>query len=354
VNEPTSSADGKAHGLLAGVRREGDAAEVKVRPASLDDFVGQQVVCQNLRVFVEAALGRHEPLDHVLLHGPPGLGKTTLAQIIAHELNVGFRATSGPVIAKPGDLAAILTNLESRDVLFIDEIHRLSPTVEEILYPAMEDRKLDLIIGEGPAARSIRIDLPPFTLIGATTRAGLITTPLRERFGIPLRLDFYDVDDLERIVRRGAILLAMTLNADGAREIAARSRGTPRVAIRLLRRVRDFAAVSGTDVVDRLAADAALRRLDVDERGLDALDRRYLRCIAEFYRGGPVGVETLAAALAEERDTIEDVIEPYLIQQGMLQRTPRGRALAGLAYRHLGLPPPPTAPLQLPLSIDNE
>jgi Holliday junction DNA helicase RuvB len=354
VSVPVDPADGEGHELLGGARRNSDGAEARIRPAALDDFVGQRGLCQNLRVFVAAALGRREPLDHVLLHGPPGLGKTTLAQIIAHELGVGFRATSGPVIAKPGDLAAILTNLESRDVLFIDEIHRLSPTVEEILYPAMEDGKLDLIIGEGPAARSIRIDLPPFTLVGATTRAGLITTPLRERFGIPLRLEFYDVDDLERIVRRGGALLGMALNEDGAREIAARSRGTPRVAIRLLRRVRDFATVAAAEAVDRAVADAALRRLDVDQRGLDALDRRYLRCIADFYGGGPVGVETLAAALAEERDTIEDVIEPYLMQQGMLQRTPRGRALADLAYRHLGLPQPPCAALQLPLGIDND
>lgn len=319
-----------------------------LRPTSLDGFIGQRPICENLRVFVTAADGRGEALDHVLLYGPPGLGKTTLAQIIARELGVGFRATSGPVIARPGDLAAILTNLQSRDVLFIDEIHRLSAPVEEILYPAMEDRKLDLLIGEGPAARSIRIDLPPFTLIGATTRTGLITKPLRERFGIPLHFQFYDTDDLVRIVARAARILMMPLQADGALEIARRSRGTPRIAVRLLRRVRDFAAVAELASIDRSAADAALTRLEVDVHGLDAMDRRYLRCIAETYRGGPVGAETLAAALSEQRDTIEDVIEPYLLQRGFVMRTPRGRTLGPEGYLCLGLPARP-APSQLDL-----
>ena len=337
----------RGQGRVVGpTQEEGDGVEVGLRPLSFGDFVGQRQACDNLRVFVAAAVARGESLDHVLLHGPPGLGKTTLAQIIARELGVGFRATSGPVIARPGDLAAILTNLDAKDVLFIDEIHRLSPTVEEILYPAMEDRKLDLIIGEGPAARTIRIDLAPFTLVGATTRAGLITTPLRERFGIPVRLEFYRVEDLERIVRRAARLLDLSLTDDGAHEIAKRSRGTPRVAVRLLRRVRDFAAVAGVESVDAAMADRSLARLEVDRRGLDAMDRRYLRCIADFYAGGPVGVDTLAAALSEQRDTIEDVIEPYLLQQGLLLRTPRGRALAPDAYRHLGLAPPPASPAQ--------
>jgi Holliday junction DNA helicase RuvB len=324
--------------VVAPMQAEGDTAEIGIRPATLDAFIGQRKVCENLRVFITAAAHRGESLDHVLLHGPPGLGKTTMAQIVARELGVGFRATSGPVVGKPGDLAAILTNLQARDVLFIDEIHRLSPTVEEVLYPAMEDFKLDLIIGEGPAARTIRIDLPPFTLVGATTRAGLITTPMRERFGIPLRLNFYETEDLEKIVRRGAAVLGMELTDDGAGEIARRSRGTPRVAVRLLRRVRDFAAVSGAGPVDAATADGALDRLEVDRRGLDAMDRRYLRCIADNYRGGPVGVDTLAAALSEQRDTIEEMIEPFLIQQGFILRTPRGRALADQAYRHLGLP----------------
>jgi len=317
-----------------------DAAEAGIRPTRFDDFVGQEQVCENLRVFIAAAAKRGEALDHVLFYGPPGLGKTTLAQIVAHELRVGFRATSGPVVAKAGDLAAILTNLQPRDVLFIDEIHRLNPVVEEILYPAMEAFQLDLIIGEGPAARSVRIDLKPFTLIGATTRSGLVSAPLRERFGIPMRLQFYSADELERIVARGARLLNLPLTADGATEIARRSRGTPRVAGRLLRRVRDFAAVDGARKVDAKAADAALRRLEVDNRGLDAMDRRYLGCIADKFGGGPVGIETLAAARSEQRDTIEEVIEPYLIQQGFLMRTPRGRALIAEAYRHLGLAEP--------------
>ncbi len=324
-----------------------EAGGAGLRPLRLDDFIGQTKVRENLRVFVAAARGRDEAMDHVLLHGPPGLGKTTLAQIVAHELGVGFRATSGPVVARAGDLAAILTNLQPRDVLFIDEIHRLNPVVEEILYPAMEDRQLDLIIGEGPAARSVRIDLPPFTLVGATTRSGLLTTPLRERFGIPLRVEFYEPDELRLIVSRGARLLGFELTDDGAREIASRARGTPRVAGRLLRRVRDFAAMDansgdGKDkiAVDAVAADRALNRLDVDRVGLDAMDRRYLGCIAENYGGGPVGVDTLAAALSEQRDTIEEVIEPFLIQKGLLMRTPRGRVLARAGYAHLGLATP--------------
>ncbi len=315
---------------------EPDAPEASLRPLNLDEFIGQRQLRENLRVFVDAARGRGEALDHVLLHGPPGLGKTTLAQIVAREMGVGFRATSGPVIARAGDLAAILTNLQPLDVLFIDEIHRLAPAVEEILYPAMEDFQLDLIIGEGPSARSVRIDLPPFTLIGATTRSGLITSPLRERFGIPLRLVFYEADELREIVARGARVLGVTVTEDGAREIARRSRGTPRVAGRLLRRVRDFASVSKIGSIDAAAADAALARLEVDQRGLDAMDRHYLAIIADNYGGGPVGVETLAAALSEQRDVIEEVIEPYLIQQGLLQRTPRGRALTVAGYGYLG------------------
>jgi Holliday junction DNA helicase RuvB len=329
------------------MRREEDAAEASLRPQTLREFVGQQASRENLAVFIQAARDRGEALDHVLLHGPPGLGKTTLAQIVARELGVGFRATSGPVIQRAGDLAAILTNLQPRDVLFIDEIHRLQPAIEEVLYPAMEDFQLDLIIGEGPAARSVRIDLSAFTLIGATTRAGLLATPLRDRFGIPLRLVFYTPAELELIVRRGAEKLGVPLTRDGAAEIARRSRGTPRIAGRLLRRVRDFAAVAGTAEVDRQAADAALNRL-----GLDAMDRRYLLRIAEHHAGGPVGVETLAAALAEARDTLEDVIEPFLIQEGLVLRTSRGRMLGEPGWRHLDLPLPSRTPDQLDLLRD--
>src|SRR6516165_9298456 len=327
--------------VIDSVRAEQDAAETSLRPVTLEEFVGQRQLRDNLRVFIEAAKHRREALDHVLFSGPPGLGKTTLAHIVAREMGVGFRATSGPVILRGGDLAAVLTNLQPCDVLFIDDIHRLAPSVEEILYPAMEDFQLDLIIGEGPAARSIRIDVAPFTLIGATTRSGLITRPLRERFGIPLRLVFYEAAELEAIIGRAARLLALDMRADGAGEIAHRARGTPRIAMRLLRRIRDFAAVAGLASVDAAAADAALRRLEVDLRGLDGMDRRYLRCIAENYGGGPVGVETMAAALGDERDVIEEVVEPYLIQEGFVQRTPRGRMLTQAAFRHLDLPMPP-------------
>ncbi|MBP7066425.1 Holliday junction branch migration DNA helicase RuvB [Ferrovibrio sp.] len=330
----------EANRLVSGKSAEGDELDRHLRPQVLADFVGQARARENLSIFIAAARERGEALDHVLLHGPPGLGKTTMAQIVARELGVNFKATSGPVIAKAGDLAALLTNLEARDVLFIDEIHRLNPAVEEILYPAMEDFQLDLIIGEGPSARSVRIDLPPFTLVGATTRSGLLTTPLRERFGIPLRLNFYEVAELEFIVSRGARILGLNLDASGAHEIAKRARGTPRVAGRLLRRVRDFAAVAGAKVVGAAQADAALTRLEVDARGLDAMDRRYLGTIARDFSGGPVGVETIAAALSEPRDALEDIIEPYLIQQGFLQRTPRGRLLTPQAFGHLGLPVP--------------
>jgi len=334
--------------MLQAVRREEDQGETSLRPQVLSDFIGQAKVCSNLKVFIEAARARREPLDHVLFAGPPGLGKTTLAQIVARELGVNFRATSGPVIAKAGDLAALLTNLEDRDVLFIDEIHRLAPAVEEILYPAMEDFQLDLIIGEGPAARSVRIDLARFTLIGATTRTGLLTTPLRERFGIPMRLEFYGVKELEEIVQRGARLLGLPLTKEGAHEIARRARGTPRVAGRLLRRVRDFASVEGEGTVDAKIADRALSQLEVDHRGLDALDHRYLSLIATSYGGGPVGVETIAAGLSEPRDAIEEIIEPYLLQQGFIARTPRGRVLTAQAFGHLGRPQP-AQPAQFPL-----
>ncbi|NBB53107.1 Holliday junction branch migration DNA helicase RuvB [Rhizobium sp. CRIBSB] len=319
----------------------GEVHDRALRPQTLGEFVGQEQAKGNLKVFIDAARARGESLDHVLLFGPPGLGKTTLAQIVARELGVGFRATSGPILAKAGDLAAILTNLEPRDVLFIDEIHRLNPAVEEILYPAMEDHVLDLIIGEGPSARSVRIDLAPFTLVGATTRAGLLATPLRDRFGIPLRLEFYTPEELVRVISGAARKLGAPISDDGAREIANRSRGTPRVAGRLLRRVRDFATADGADTIDRLAAARALARLEVDEAGLDSLDRRFLRALIENYGGGPVGMDTLAAAIAEARDAVEDVIEPYLLQQGFIQRTPRGRMACARAYAHLGLAEPP-------------
>lgn len=321
-------------------RRQTEDPDAALRPKTLAEFVGQEAARENLHVFIESAKQRGEAMDHVLFYGPPGLGKTTLAAIIAREMGVSFRATSGPVIAKAGDLAALLTNLEAGDVLFIDEIHRLNPVVEEVLYPAMEDRALDLIIGEGPSARSVRIDLPPFTLIGATTRAGLLATPLRDRFGIPVRLQFYTVAELERVVSRGAGLLGIGVDQGGAQEIARRSRGTPRVAGRLLRRVRDFAQVAGAPVITRDVADSALTRLEVDSLGLDLQDRRYLSMIADIYKGGPVGVETLAAGLSEPRDTIEDVIEPYLIQLGLVARTARGRCLNDRGWRHLGLTPP--------------
>lgn len=325
--------------LLSPARRSEDP-DAALRPKSLAEFVGQAAAKDNLRVFIESAKSRGEAMDHVLFFGPPGLGKTTLAQIVARELGVGFRATSGPVIAKSGDLAALLTNLEPGDVLFIDEIHRLNPVVEEVLYPAMEDRALDLIIGEGPSARSVRIDLAPFTLIGATTRQGLLTTPLRDRFGIPVRLNFYTVPELERVVTRGASLLGIGIEPDGATEIARRARGTPRVAGRLLRRVRDFAHVAANQTITRRIADDALTRLEVDSLGLDAQDRRYLTMIADIYKGGPVGVETLAAGLSEPRDTIEEVIEPYLIQLGLVARTARGRCLNDRGWQHLGIAPP--------------
>ena len=322
---------------------QGDADRA-LRPQHLDEFIGQAEARANLRVFIQSARQRGEAMDHTLFYGPPGLGKTTLAQIMARELGVNFRMTSGPVLAKAGDLAAILTNLEARDVLFIDEIHRLNPAVEEVLYPALEDFELDLVIGEGPAARTVRIELQPFTLVGATTRLGLLTTPLRDRFGIPTRLQFYSTDELHEIVTRGARLLGAPADAAGAREIAKRARGTPRIAGRLLRRVVDFAVVEGDGSIDQAVADHALSRLGVDHLGLDSADRRYLNLLAAHYGGGPVGVETIAAALSESRDALEEVIEPYLLQQGLLQRTPRGRALTQGAWDHLGLSAPGPAP----------
>ncbi len=325
--------------LTTAAKLEEDHGEMSVRPLSLDDFTGQNQLRENLRIFIEAAKKRGEALDHVLLYGPPGLGKTTISHILSNELGVGFRASAGPILTKAADLAAILTNLQPRDVLFIDEIHRLNPAVEEILYSAMEDFKLDIIIGEGPAARTVRINLPPFTLVGATTRIGLISNPLRDRFGIPLKLDFYSHDELKKLINRAALALKVKISDDGAVEISRRARGTPRIALRLLRRLRDFADIKKSGI-NKDIADEGLQRLEVDGLGLDSSDRKYLRFIAENYAGGPVGVETIAAGLAEQSDTLEETIEPFLIQCGFIQRTPRGRCLTPAAFSHIGLPVP--------------
>lgn len=332
-----TSADNR---LITPQPNEEDVVIPSLRPLQLAEFIGQPEVRENLDIFIKAARSRNDTLDHVLLYGPPGLGKTTLAQIVAKEMGVGFHPTSGPILTKAGDLAAVLTNLQPGDVLFVDEIHRLNPSVEEVLYPAIEDFKLDLMIGEGPAARSVRIDLPKFTLVGATTRLGLIAGPLRDRFGIPLRLRFYDVKDLQFVIERAAEVLGMNIHPEGSHEIARRARGTPRIALRLLKRVRDFAHAGGKELIDKKLADHALRKLEVDELGLDSADHRYLRYIADHYSGGPVGVETIAAGLSEQRDAIEETIEPYLLQIGCIQRTPRGRMLTQSAFRHLGLPAP--------------
>ena len=320
-------------------QQELETNEYSLRPTCLKDFIGQEAAKENLKVFIESAKKRKITMDHVLFSGPPGLGKTTLSQIISKELGVGFKATSGPILAKPGDLAAILTNLQERDVLFIDEIHRINHVVEEVLYPAMEDFQLDLMIGEGAAARSIRVDLAHFTLVGATTRAGLLSSPLRDRFGIPIRMEFYTHRELQLIVTKNAELLGISITTDGAEEIAKRSRGTPRIAVRLLKRVRDFAIVTNIDVIDKKAADTALKRLDVDPKGLDSMDMRYLKCILDFYNGGPVGIDTLAAVLSEKRDTIEEIIEPYILQKGLIQRTARGRVLTQEGFKYLGAVP---------------